>query len=512
MRAMIRHLLALTLGIGSSLNAQAPALPGLWKMGVYTNSQTSRHECSFVGAGNKFLLMGGREFNFVEAYDIGTNTWAKKPSVPKKDGKEVLIHHFQATNYGNIITIVGASTGYCCAEPGLPNIYYYDPIDDIWVLGMAVPAARLRGTSGVVVYQDKFYQISGNTKGHESGNVKWTDSWDPLTNKWAILPDAPHARDHFHAALHGGKIYAGGGRRSQNDKPIGIFKDTEASVDVFDIATSTWSTIADPMPTQRGAPQTAVLGNEIFYYGGEGGPDNQPETTKGLHPQCEALNVMTGKWKRYSNTPAPRHGTQVIVNNGGLYAAAGAASQGGDPNEIKNNIIAFYPGGIETKPTTEEITKGALKNSDVVAYRKVGTPIDTIFIPIVHSSGNQGVLISSITLKNAAKAKIADSLIFPMLLAPGRTYSLVMTATNSSAFAGDTIVIKTAIPAGLTFTIPFTTSTTVSINPVLTKSKVGKGHDPVLENIQGKIQIRTIENGSINDPKLFNLSGQVLKP
>ena len=39
--------------------------------------------------------------------------------------------------------------------------------------------------------------------GHAGGFVNWLDEYNPTTGEWKSLPDAPHARDHFHAAVVG---------------------------------------------------------------------------------------------------------------------------------------------------------------------------------------------------------------------------------------------------------------------------------------------------------------------
>lgn len=47
-----------------------------------------------------------------------------------------------------------------------------------------------------------------------SGTQAWFDQYDPVTGKWTVLPDAPHARDHAQAAIVDDKLYMLAGRRS----------------------------------------------------------------------------------------------------------------------------------------------------------------------------------------------------------------------------------------------------------------------------------------------------------
>jgi len=112
--------------------------------------------------------------------------------------------------------------------------------------------------------------VGGNTNGHSGGHVAWFDEYDPRTASWSTLDDAPHSRDHFHAAVVGDKLYAIGGRRTARNN---VFNDTVKEVDVYEITNKTWitSNLPPDLPTPRAAAAVAVRQDRIMIMGGESG-------------------------------------------------------------------------------------------------------------------------------------------------------------------------------------------------------------------------------------------------
>jgi hypothetical protein len=213
-------------------------------------------------------------------------------------------------------------TGAYPKEPPLPNIYIYDPAADAWAVGPEMPADRRRGGAGAVVYNDEIYLVAGITNGHYDGHVAWVDAFNPRTGQWRRLPDAPHARDHFHAAMVGDKIYAAGGRRSSAATGQ-TFQLTVPEVDVFDLKTNRWSTLPQTgnIPTQRAGAGVVVLDGKLVVLGGESG---QPLA----HEAVEALDPATGRWTVMKPLSMGRHATQAILHDGRVYLASGSRTRG----------------------------------------------------------------------------------------------------------------------------------------------------------------------------------------
>ena len=181
-----------------------------WEFEVPSDASlpTARHEAAYVEFDGQFYLMGGRNNRPVDRYDPVTQTWTDLGLPPLK------MHHFQPVVHDGLIWSICAFQGNFPNETAIPNIWTYDPSTNTWTIGAAIPPARNRGAAGVVVYDDMIYVVGGNTIGHNGGFVPWLDRYDPATNTWTALPDAPNARDHFTAAVVGNKLVAAGGRRT----------------------------------------------------------------------------------------------------------------------------------------------------------------------------------------------------------------------------------------------------------------------------------------------------------
>src|SRR5690606_25792144 len=182
-----------------------------WSDKNENENYTGRHECSFVQAGDKFYLMGGRESaKTIDIYDYATNSWSSLINTAPLE-----FNHFQATEYKGLIWVIGAfKTNNFPSELPAEHIWIFNPTLKEWIQGPPIPTNRLRGSAGLTVYKDKFYISGGNTIGHNGGYVSWFDEYDPATGIWTQLADAPRARDHFHSDVIGDKLYLAGGRLS----------------------------------------------------------------------------------------------------------------------------------------------------------------------------------------------------------------------------------------------------------------------------------------------------------
>jgi len=414
------------------------------------NTCTARHESAFVECGTKFYLLGGRGTKPVEAYNYNSKTWATAAAPPLQ------LHHFQAVPLNGLIYVVGAFTGNFPNETPVPSIYIYDPVANVWHVGMDIPALRRRGSAGVVVYNEKIYMVSGLTNGHVSGWVPYMDVFDPRTNTWTELPDAPHARDHFQVALHGDKIYAIGGRLSGFGG--NTFATTVPETDVYDISEQTWITLASPegdIPTQRAACALAVMGDEILAIGGESMSQNS------AHAHTEALDVNTNSWRTLDDLNTGRHGTQAIVNNYGIYIAAGCGNRGGTPE--LNTVEAFYLFG-QTTPTGTAVTKGALTiapgNLSFGNVHLGNSNTQTLYI--TNPGGNQALMIKTLSMSAGVNYSFVSPLAMPIALNAGDTLAVNITFSPAS----------TGTKNG-TFTIAH--SGTNAVNTIINMTGVGVG-------------------------------------
>lgn len=308
------NIIALFVALSSTVAAQD------WQTVETTNTCTKRHENSLTAVGGKLIVLGGRGDRPVESFDPRTRKWTRLADAPME------MHHFQAITYNNEVWVLGAFTGGFPHETPIPDIYIFNPTKKEWRKGPQIPEDRRRGAAGAFVYKNKIYLVCGIQDGHWDGHVAWLDEYDPKTDTWKKLPDAPRARDHVQAVVTDDKIYVAGGRTST--ARIGnVLETTLAPVDVYDFKTGKWTTLPESLdiPTQRAGNATVVLDKKVIVIGGESGAQVP------AHSEVEAFNTKTGKWETLPPLKQGRHGTGAVVINGKIYTAAGSGNRGGGP-------------------------------------------------------------------------------------------------------------------------------------------------------------------------------------
>ena len=294
-----------------------------------------RHEAGAVAVGGRMYLLGGRAVGAgqrVDVHDPVAGTWTELGPMPLE------LHHFQAVAIGTEIWIVGAFTGDYPDETPVPDIHVYDVASGAWRVGGHVPEARRRGSAAATLHEDGLvYVLGGNVAGHDGGAVPWFDRFDPTTGVWETLPDAPHARDHFGAAIVAGRLVAAGGRTTELPDP---FANTVAATDVYSFADGAWRTAAD-IPTPRGGAFAAGHGTELIVVGGE--VSGVPEALDA----AEAFDARTGRWRSLRPLNVGRHSGGAAVLGDRLHVAAGSDRLGGANVSVHESL------GVETRAPEE---------------------------------------------------------------------------------------------------------------------------------------------------------------
>ncbi|MDB5051575.1 MAG: Kelch repeat-containing protein [Fibrobacteres bacterium] len=430
-----------------SIISFAGAQTGHWFSFPDTAAVIPREECAFAQAGGKFYLLGGRGKSAVQEYSPGAKTWKNLKVVPS------ILNHFQAISSSGLIYVICAfdesAAGYPKETPA-PFVYIYDPLSDTWVKGPAIPAARLRGSAGAVEYQGKFYLVVGNKLGHTGPGALFLDEFDPATNVWKTLPDAPRSRDHFEAAMVNGKIYALGGRQSDSTKAV--YTNLE-KVDVYDIAAGAWSTLPSPdsdMKIKRSGGIVAPLGNDILYAGGS----NPGVLANAPYNLVDAFNTVTNTWRSLAPMKVARQVTGGFINNSALYVASGSGGVGGTPT--LKSMEAFYLSD-SLPPSGEALVAGALSpattlfNFGIVANGQESRQQ----FALRHASGNQGVLISGLKVVGDAAFQVKMVVTAPYLVRPGGQSLVDLSFTSKGTAPTDTYLeITLAVPPGVTVKVP----------------------------------------------------------
>ena len=411
-----------TVTITASKTGFEPATTSfVWTVGPYTwldlqedLSYTSRHENSFVQAGERFYVMGGRENpKTLDVYDYQTDSWSSLPDSPPEE-----FNHFQAVQYKGLIWVIGAfKDNTFPVEVPAEYIWAFDPVAELWYKGPKIPQGRQRGSAGLVVYNDKFYVVAGNTIGHDGGYVAWFDEYDPYTGEWTPLTDAPRPRDHFHAAVIDNKLYAVGGRLSGGEG--GTFGPTIGEVDVYDFTTSSWSTLPADLPTPRGASTTVNFRNQLFVIGGE--VENQQvygEIIADALVITEAYDPSTGQWTRMPDMNHDRHGTQAIVSGEGIFILGGSDNLGGGNQQ---NLEVFGNPNPEGTP----LTASTLNVPEALTF----VPGESLPVELQVQGGSVGMMIESMVITGSQKYSLEQE-VESFFIGPDQTASFAISLTE----------------------------------------------------------------------------------
>ena len=380
---------------------------------------TARHENSFVQAGDKFYLMGGREnASTIDVYDYTSDSWNSLV-----DSAPFEFNHFQATEYQGLIWVIGSFKDNAFpTETPAEYVWAFDPANEEWIQGPEIPTNRRRGSAGLVMYNNKFYVVAGNTQGHDGGYVSYFDEYDPATGIWTPLTDAPRERDHFAAVVIADKLYVSGGRLSGGAG--GVFAPTIDEVDVYDFTSESWATLpaGQNIPTPRGGSSAVNFNDKLMVIGGES------ETAGPALTTVEEYDPLSQTWTTLPGLNFPRHGTQAIVSGNGIFITAGSPVQGGDNQKNMEYYGEDAPVGSPSVASDFTIADGLL-----IADGET----ETIDLDI--ENGNVGVIITSMVISgtNASDFSIVSGELTNQLLNPNTTHpieiSLFGTGDNRSA-------------------------------------------------------------------------------
>ena len=194
-----------------------PPRPSIWTT-VFSSDGSfpePRHETAMTAIGGKLYLFGGRGLKPTQEYDpvardldLPRAPTVRDPPLPahrvRRQGVRRRRVHRRVIRTSRTSRAFGSSTRTRTRGARVRRF----------------PAGRERGGAGAVLYDDKFYLVCGNNQGHNGGARPWFDVFDPATQTWSQLPDAPRGRDHFLAAVVGNRLVLAGGRQTTQPNPF----------------------------------------------------------------------------------------------------------------------------------------------------------------------------------------------------------------------------------------------------------------------------------------------------
>lgn len=207
------------------------------------------------------------------------------------------------------VTMKGLSTARTGTTYGGAPAEVGESTDNSWTRVADLPAEVFDNSATVL--DGKVYSIGG---GSTTGTERATWVYDPDTDSWSELTALPTSRAKPGVATVGGKIYVTGGWGSTSDP--------DPTVNVFDPASETWSTldgVTNPAPTA--APGTAVVAGKIYLVGGcTDGSCTASDETVAFDPQTETFTTVA---------PYPRPVSWMSCGGLGaqVYCAGGSGAE-----------------------------------------------------------------------------------------------------------------------------------------------------------------------------------------
>ncbi len=314
------------------------SLEGTWarigsSWALKTDMPTARFEGGSAVVDGKIYVVGGNPHtgngsqitNIMEEYDPATDTWARRANIPT--GRQGV----RAAAVDGIVYAIGGNGG-AANDVAYANVEAYDPTTDTWTRKTRMLTAR--NLPAVVTVDGKIYVMGGNGNGvHRTVEV-----YDPATDTWTHKAGMTTRRWASDAAVVDGKIYVfGGGTTWNNATGMPPFNETPI-VEVYDPATDTW-TRASEMPRARFALSATALDGKIYIIGGANA-DVHMAPSLGFQ-MVDVYDPATDTWTTTADPPfvAPYPNTGVV--DGRIYTIGGWGGPGG--GEIFPTVQEFTP-------------------------------------------------------------------------------------------------------------------------------------------------------------------------
>ena len=216
------------------------------------------------------------------------------------------------------------------------------------------PMLKPRHSGATVVVDGIIYTIGGaETDGvykyHPAGSPEGTvieipidttgirvEAYDPASDEWTEKADLPYppnlqtneaeGRMYLAAAAYQGKIYTFGGADVQ-----GVVEDT---VDVYDIATDTWTAGIATLPQPTAGMSAVTYGDKIYLFGGSASTEAfAPEYYYG---DVYEFNPATATFTAKSEMSPPRTRTSAVVFEGEIMVFGGSSALGNRNAQMYN--------------------------------------------------------------------------------------------------------------------------------------------------------------------------------
>ena len=160
-----------------------------------------------VHPGQKIVSLGPnvphRSLDTNEVYDVKTNTWATKMTMPTAR------NHAAAGVVNGKIYVIGGRVGaaFIGVASNTDVVEEYDPVSDTWgAIRARMPTPRSAMASGV--HNNRIYVTGG--EGQTSTYMmtfRALEAYDPAANRWTVLPNMPVSRHGLAGGVVGNRLH-----------------------------------------------------------------------------------------------------------------------------------------------------------------------------------------------------------------------------------------------------------------------------------------------------------------
>lgn len=288
-------------------------------------------------------------YSMVSSLLTGTGTWAATSDMPvaKSD-----LQSISCLNKETRLLEVVLLGGLDAAGDVVGDVYTFDPVNEVYSAPLTpMPTPRYR--FGAACKDGKVWVAGGFNNSH-AGNMGWSidsvDIYDVATDTWTSGPALNTARGDLALANFGGDLYAMGGYDWSYTALASVEK-------LADGATS-W-TAAASMSSPKGDLQAAVIDGMVYVPGGW----NAGST---FLSELDVYDPSADSWSLGPSMDAPRGDTAVVALDGKVFVIGGemwsgvmsTCDWGWGPEECAVNLIPMH--GVEMfDPATQVWTSMA---------------------------------------------------------------------------------------------------------------------------------------------------------
>ena len=224
-----------------------------------------------------------------------------------------------------------------------------------WVPGPSLPTGRLEFAM-TADDQGNLYLIGGDTSNGDWWSSR-VDIYDSAGNTWTMGTPMPYGRFDASAVYSTGKIYVMCGGQSEGGG--GTFSPT-TRVDIYDVASDTWTQGADMPLGESGC--AAVAGPDGLIYA-MGGGDQYVSMMGWPSSDAQAYNPATDTWTVLASLPYPSGGSQAVVGkDGNIYLPGGM-----DNNSEAVSTFQMYSPSSQTWTVLQASLPNAVDDAGVAA-------------------------------------------------------------------------------------------------------------------------------------------------